>query len=111
MPVSFRSLDCDFFVTSLHKWVGAPVGNGMLVVRHDRIAATWPLLAPFDDVPGSIDKFDHWNLGTYNSGLQAGIAPAIEAYRELASRACDCTRRSTTTEPARSACSPWTGRT
>ena len=87
MPVSFRSLDCDFFVTSLHKWLGAPVGNGMLVVRHDRIAATWPLLAPFDAAPGSIDKFDHWNLGTYNSGLQAGIAPAIEAHCELGAAA------------------------
>lgn len=87
MPVSFSSLDCDFFVTSLHKWLGAPVGNGMLVVRHDRIAATWPLLAPFDAAPGSIDKFDHWNLGTYNSGLQAGIAPAIEAHRELGAAA------------------------
>jgi selenocysteine lyase/cysteine desulfurase len=28
MPVSFRDLDCDFFVTSLHKWMGAPVGSG-----------------------------------------------------------------------------------
>ncbi|WP_246749997.1 aminotransferase class V-fold PLP-dependent enzyme [Mesorhizobium caraganae] len=30
MPLSFRKLDCDIFVTSLHKWLGAPVGNGML---------------------------------------------------------------------------------
>src|SRR5207247_10051796 len=66
MPVSFRSLDCDYFVTSLHKWLGAPVGNGMLIVRSDRIASTWPLMAPFDDAPDRIDKFDHWNLGTYN---------------------------------------------
>ncbi|QND68743.1 aminotransferase class V-fold PLP-dependent enzyme [Mesorhizobium loti] len=33
MPLSFRKLDCDIFVTSLHKWLGAQVGNGMLVVR------------------------------------------------------------------------------
>ena len=48
MPVSFRTLGCDFFVTSLHKWLGAPVGNGMLIARRDRIASTWPLMAPFD---------------------------------------------------------------
>lgn len=83
MPVSFRSLGCDFFVTSLHKWLGAPVGNGMLIARRDRIASTWPLMAPFEDVPDRIDKFDHWNLGTYNSALQAGIAPAIEIHREV----------------------------
>ena len=40
MPVSFRTLGCDFFVTSLHKWLGAPVGNGMLIARRDRIAST-----------------------------------------------------------------------
>jgi selenocysteine lyase/cysteine desulfurase len=83
MPVSFRSLGCDFFVTSLHKWLGAPVGNGMLIVRRDHIASTWPLMAPFEDAPERIDKFDHWNLGTYNSALQAGIGPAIEVYREV----------------------------
>ena len=77
MPVSFRELGCDFFVTSLHKWLGAPVGNGMLIVNRQRIRETWPLLAPFDAAPDAIDKFDHWNLGTYNSALQAGIEPAI----------------------------------
>ncbi|MEM5430387.1 aminotransferase class V-fold PLP-dependent enzyme [Cupriavidus oxalaticus] len=83
MPVSFRDLDCDYFVTSLHKWLGAPVGNGMLIVRASRIDSTWPLLAPFDPPPLRIDKFDHWNLGTYNSAIQAGIAPAIRFHREL----------------------------
>jgi len=87
MPVSFRSLACDFFVTSLHKWLGAPVGNGMLIVHRDRIASTWSLMAPFDAAPDRIDKFDHWNLGTYNSALQAGIAPAVEIYREVGAQA------------------------
>jgi len=83
MPVSFRDLDCDYFVTSLHKWLGAPVGNGMLIVRESRIDSTWPLLAPFDPPPLRIDKFDHWNLGTYNAAVQAGIAPAIHFHREI----------------------------
>jgi len=55
--VSLRTLGCDFFVTSLHKWLGAPVGNGMLIARRDRIASTWPLMAPFEDVPDRIDKY------------------------------------------------------
>lgn len=83
MPVSFRELDCDFFVTSLHKWLGAPVGNGMLVVNERQIEPTWPLLAPFDQPALHIDKFDHWNLGTYNSAIQAGIAPAIKFYKAI----------------------------
>lgn len=83
MPVSFRDLGCDFFVTSLHKWLGAPVGNGMLILREERIDETWPLLAPFDPPPLRIDKFDHWSLGTYNSALQAGIAPAVRFHKEI----------------------------
>ncbi|MBP2491571.1 aminotransferase class V-fold PLP-dependent enzyme (plasmid) [Rhizobium leguminosarum] len=83
MPVSFRQLDCDFFVTSLHKWLGAPVGNGMLIVNRSQIDRTWPLLAPFDQPAKTIDKFDHWNLGTYNSAIQAGIKPAIQFHREI----------------------------
>ena len=87
MPLSFRELDCDYFVTSLHKWLGAPVGNGMLIVRRDRIDSTWPLLGPFDPPPLQIDKFDHWNLGTYNSAIQAGIAPAIRFHAQIGTRA------------------------
>ena len=83
MPVSCRELGCDYFVTSLHKWLGAPVGNGMLIVARDRIDGTWPLLAPFDPPPLRVDKFDHWNLGTTNSALQAGILPAVHLHREV----------------------------
>ncbi|WFU04637.1 aminotransferase class V-fold PLP-dependent enzyme (plasmid) [Rhizobium sp. CB3171] len=83
MPVSFRELGCDFFITSLHKWLGAPVGNGMLIVNLRRIDRTWPLLAPFDKPAIGIDKFDHWNLGTYNSAIQSGIAPAIQLHKEI----------------------------
>jgi selenocysteine lyase/cysteine desulfurase len=83
MPVSFRELDCDYFVTSLHKWLGAPVGNGMLVVKEELIDRTWPLLAPFDPPPLGVDKFDHWNLGTYNSALQAGISPAVRFHSQI----------------------------
>lgn len=71
----------------LHKWLGAPVGNGMLVVRNGQIDRTWPLLAPFDPRPLRIDKFDHWNLGTYNSALQAGIIPAVRFHSQVGTRA------------------------
>ncbi|MEM5435925.1 aminotransferase class V-fold PLP-dependent enzyme [Paraburkholderia diazotrophica] len=83
LPISVRLLGCDFFVTSLHKWLGAPVGNGMLVVNRECINGTWPLLAPFDATLDTIDKFDHWNLGTYNSALQAGIEPAIRFHQSI----------------------------
>src|SRR5439155_3380332 len=82
-PVSFRALGCDYFATSLHKWLGAPVGNGMLLVKQNRIEETFPLLGPFEWPPTGIDKFDHWNLGTYNSALQAGILPAVRFHQSI----------------------------
>lgn len=83
MPVSFRELGCDYVVTSLHKWLGAPVGNGMLIVRKGMVDDTWPLLAPFDPPPLGIDEFDHWNLGTYNCppGRHLAGGPASRAGR------------------------------
>jgi selenocysteine lyase/cysteine desulfurase len=79
--VSFRENDCDYLVTSLHRWLGAPVGNGMLVVKEELIDRRWPLLAPFDPPPLRVDKLDHWNLGTYNSALQAVSSPAVRSTR------------------------------
>ncbi len=58
----------------------------MLIVKQSRIDSTWPLLAPFDPPPLGIDQFDHWNLGTYNSAVQAGIAPAIRFHEEIGAR-------------------------
>jgi selenocysteine lyase/cysteine desulfurase len=78
IPVSFRRLDCDYFVTSLHKWLCGPIGSGMLIVRASCIDATWPLLAPFDDDPIGIAKFEHWNLGTYCSHVENAIDGAID---------------------------------
>ena len=83
MPLSFRKLDCDYLATSLHKWLCAPLGTGMLIVKASRIDSTWPLLGPFDPEPLRIEKFDHWNLGTYCSPLETAIEPAIDFHNRL----------------------------
>ncbi len=38
-------LGCDYFGTSLHKWLYAPKGTGMLYVKRDKIDKLWPLMA------------------------------------------------------------------
>src|SRR5688572_489996 len=52
----FRQTDlqCDYFGTSLHKWLHAPKGTGMLYVRRDRIARLWPLMAAEEKQAGDI---------------------------------------------------------
>src|SRR3989442_9386299 len=40
-----KDLSCDYFGTSLHKWLYAPKGTGLLYVKRDKIAKIWPLMA------------------------------------------------------------------
>ena len=39
-PFKLRDLECDYYGTSLHKWLLAPVGTGFLYVRRERIVKT-----------------------------------------------------------------------
>ena len=55
-------LGCDYFGTSLHKWLMAPKGTGVLYIRRDKIASTWPLLPPPQGLGDDVRKFEA--LGT-----------------------------------------------
>src|SRR5947208_3840656 len=45
-PFKLRDLECDYYGTSLHKWLLAPVGTGFLYVRRENIEQLWPLTPP-----------------------------------------------------------------
>ena len=85
IPVSFRDLNCDYMAVSLHKWLCAPFGSGMLVVKKNRISTLWPLLAPLDPTTqqNSIGKLDGWSLGTYSSAREQGIENAIDFHNRI----------------------------
>ncbi len=51
-------LDCDFYGASLHKWLCAPHGAGLLYVRRERIAELWPLMAAVPEQRDDIRKFE-----------------------------------------------------
>ena len=69
-------LGCDYFGASLHKWLGAPVGTGLLYIQKDRIKSTWPLSS--SDAPNSDDIKKFENYGTYPMANKLGIAHAID---------------------------------
>lgn len=68
-------LDCDYYATSLHKWLFAPHGTGMLYVRRDRIAGLWPLMAAPDRMDDDIRKFEE--IGTHPAANYLAIADAL----------------------------------
>src|SRR5216110_1141538 len=74
-PFKLGELECDYAGTSLHKWLLAPHGTGLLYVRKDRIASTWPLQAATERQDTDIRKFEE--IGTSPAYTKAGINEAI----------------------------------
>lgn len=68
-------LDCDYYATSLHKWLFAPHGTGMLYVRRDKIADLWPLTPAPDTMDDDVRKFEE--IGTHPAANYIAIAEAI----------------------------------
>ena len=69
-------LNCDYYGTSLHKWLSAPLGSGMLWVRKDKIDNVWPLLASGNFDSNDIRRLNH--IGTDPVHVDLGIVNAIE---------------------------------
>ncbi|NUO78463.1 aminotransferase class V-fold PLP-dependent enzyme [candidate division KSB1 bacterium] len=68
-------LDCDYYATSLHKWLFAPHGTGMLYVRREKIAKLWPMMAAPEPMDDNIRKFEE--IGTHPAANYLAIAEAL----------------------------------
>ena len=65
----------DYYGASLHKWLGTPLGAGILYVRRDRIPALWPVFADASMADTDIRKLNH--TGTHPVHTDLAIASAI----------------------------------
>ena len=74
-PFVHADLDCDYYSTSLHKWLSAPHGTGMLYVRRERIRGLWPLMAAPVEMDADVRKFEE--IGTHPAANILAIAEAI----------------------------------
>jgi selenocysteine lyase/cysteine desulfurase len=68
-------LNCDYFGTSLHKWLSAPIGSGMLWIRKEKIKDIFPLIPNGDPASDNIRKFE--NLGTRSFPIEQAIGQAL----------------------------------
>ena len=71
-------LNCDYFGTSLHKWLGAPIGTGLLYVRKEKIKNVWPLFGAGEKEENNIRKFEH--LGTRPFYIEQATDKAIDFF-------------------------------
>ena len=74
-------LNCDYYGSSLHKWLSVPLGAGILYVRKENIGKVWPLLAEADRNPDDISRLNH--IGTHPVHTDLAIADAIDFYNML----------------------------
>ena len=68
-------LNCDYYGASLHKWLFAPKGTGILYVKKEKIEKIWPLMAADKNQKGDIRKFEE--IGTHPAAPRLAIGEAI----------------------------------
>ena len=79
-----ENLGCDYFGTSLHKWLYAPKGTGMLYVRREKIEKLWPLMAAESKQAGDIRKFEE--IGTHSAAPKLAIGEALLFHNGIGSK-------------------------
>jgi selenocysteine lyase/cysteine desulfurase len=81
LPFRVRDLGCDYYASSLHKWLQAPIGTGLLYVRRDRIDSLWPLRPAPPRLKGDIRKFEA--VGTDQIAYRLGVLEALAFHRAI----------------------------
>jgi selenocysteine lyase/cysteine desulfurase len=77
-------LECDYFGTSLHKFLSAPIGSGMLWIKKEKIEKIWPLLCNDKPKGSDIRKFE--TLGTRSFPIEQGIGEALNFHNAIGSK-------------------------
>lgn len=78
---SLPDLDCDYYGTSLHKWLSVPLGAGFLYVKKGNVKNVWPLLAEGEREPDDISVLNH--IGTHPVATDLSISNAIDFYLKI----------------------------
>ncbi|MFN0010980.1 MAG: aminotransferase class V-fold PLP-dependent enzyme [Phycisphaerales bacterium] len=81
LDFKISDLECDYYGASLHKWLFAPHGTGLLYVRRDKIKALWPLMASAQENENDIRKFEE--IGTHPVAATLAIADALTFHEAI----------------------------
>jgi selenocysteine lyase/cysteine desulfurase len=82
-PFTRDELGADYYGTSLHKWLLAPIGTGFLYVRKDKQKKLWPLMAAAATQDNDIRKFEE--IGTHPAANHNAISAALAFHRGIGS--------------------------
>ena len=76
-----NELGCDYFASSLHKWLGCPLGEGLLYVKKEKIKNIWSTYADKGFADDDIRKLNH--TGTHPVHSDLTIADAIRFHEKI----------------------------
>lgn len=74
-------LHCDYYASSLHKWLSVPLGAGLLYVQKNNTGALWPLFGENSYESSDIRKLNH--TGTHPMHTELAIPFAINFYQTI----------------------------
>jgi selenocysteine lyase/cysteine desulfurase len=77
-------LGADYLGTSLHKWLSAPFGSGLLYVKKDKIKSLYPLFPNVDPKTDDIRKFEV--LGTRSFAVEQAIGQSINFHNAIGTK-------------------------
>ena len=80
-PFTQADLDCDYFGTSLHKWLLAPIGTGMLYMKKSKIGKIWPMMGAERTLKDDIRKFEQ--VGTHPASQRNAITEALTFHESI----------------------------
>jgi len=80
-PFKRDDLECDYYGTSLHKWLLAPIGTGFLYVRKAKQKKIWPLMAAPASMDENVRKYEE--IGTHPAANHNAIAAALAFHRAI----------------------------
>ncbi|MEQ9297461.1 MAG: aminotransferase class V-fold PLP-dependent enzyme [Cyclobacteriaceae bacterium] len=81
--VDVKDIDCDAYYASLHKWLLAPGGNGILYVKSDQVDKVWCTLASYNWENYEDHGFRLQQYGTGNPSLLVGLDAAVDFYNTV----------------------------
>ncbi|HEX2723889.1 MAG TPA: aminotransferase class V-fold PLP-dependent enzyme [Gemmatimonadaceae bacterium] len=82
-PFKRDDLGADFYGTSLHKWLLAPIGTGFLYVRKEKQTKLWPLMAAAAAQDNDVRKYEE--IGTHPAANHNAISAALAFHRGIGS--------------------------
>lgn len=79
LKFSIPELHCDYYGSSLHKWLSAPLGVGMLYIKREHVPQLWPIFADSSKKDDDILRLNH--TGTNPVATDLAITDAIDYYQ------------------------------